>query len=161
MREVTRRSKSPSDEQYRFVTLNFLNTMLGETRQSRDYWAIVQEDIQIKYPEILFPEEKIQDYFFYQIKEKKLDLKYIFQLFFKMTGIQVTEATIKALDANRNDEFEFLQPDLVTMDCKVSRVGIIEYADGMSLFYEAMERSKQNSSSRIRLLGIKVLKSQS
>jgi hypothetical protein len=50
----------------------------------------------------------------------------------------------------RPDTFEFLQPDLITMDTKVSRIGIIDYADGMALFYEAKER--ENPISRLRLL---------
>ena len=46
-----------------------------------------------------------------------------------------------------------MQPDLITMDTKVSRLGIIDFADGMALYYEAIERTS-NKTSKLRLLSI-------
>jgi hypothetical protein len=86
MREFARHNGSPSDELYRHVTLNYLNTLLGKTSVSKTYWKLLQVEVQVKFPEILTPTEQTMENFIDVTNDYMKDLM---ELLFNMTGIKI------------------------------------------------------------------------
>jgi hypothetical protein len=91
MREVTRQTGSPSDEHYRHVTLTYLNTLLGVTAKSVEYWKLLQSEIQVKFPGILSESEKNQNLF----ELLKAEIYSLFKVFIQMTAIQISSDALE------------------------------------------------------------------
>ena len=74
------------------MTLSYLNTLIGTTSKSEEYWKILAREISVKFPNILKENEK--ENLFEVVKREKLMFPCL-KLILQMTAIQISEDALE------------------------------------------------------------------
>ncbi|EGC32510.1 hypothetical protein DICPUDRAFT_15088, partial [Dictyostelium purpureum] len=171
LRREMKKTHLPSDYPYRNLLLNFLNLVFDEyTGQTEVFWTkIVFEKMQKKFLNIFHnrglgefetaedgsknvlgpdsPDEILKE----MLENKSIRYK-ILTKFCKSIGLVLSKVS-KAQFKESPKSFVFVDPDIIEIKTLITRLNIIDYADGMSLYYKSMGRGLSHSS-KTRLLTI-------
>eukprot|EP01132_Coremiostelium_polycephalum_P005864 gene5864-7293_t len=161
LRREMKKTHLPSDYPYKLIILKFLNLIFGEFKDSTEkFWDdILIPKMEKKFRNIFMsssidengePISKRMDDPRYIIKDRGC----IFRLLIRFTnsiGLVIRDV---AMDEFRVAPFNFVfvDPDIIELKTMITRLNIIDYADGMSLYYKSI--LSKNSHSRNRLLSI-------
>ena len=138
----------PADEPFRNIILTVFNLVLGKNGElSRQYWRdFVLRTLHDKYPGILEQHEAAPEYELCAV----IDHCQLFQRLATVLGVRLSSDALKAL-ATAPSIFEFVEPDLQHIAAKITHLNLIDYADGMAMYYEAINRTSNKETQR-RLL---------
>eukprot|EP01119_Soliformovum_irregulare_P018159 TRINITY_DN5508_c0_g1_i4.p1 TRINITY_DN5508_c0_g1~~TRINITY_DN5508_c0_g1_i4.p1 ORF type:complete len:1482 (-),score=512.19 TRINITY_DN5508_c0_g1_i4:32-3964(-) len=151
LRKVSRETGVPSDEPFRAVVLQFFNIIIGQHSKSEKYWKFyMKKELMEKFGLCLTEEEQSDDHVI--PKQENFSYFSLFKRIFEATGVRVSPQCMKDLELSP-ENLEFVGPD-VDLEPTITHMNIIDYADGMSLYYEALERPITMSATRDRLLNL-------
>ncbi|KYQ92909.1 hypothetical protein DLAC_05501 [Tieghemostelium lacteum] len=175
LRREMKKTHLPSDFPYKTKMLNFLNLIFGELKGATlDFWdTIFVEKLKKKYKgmekdntlplenlSLLYKVEKplqvyttVGEIIKHFILQSDYLRNYLFEGFIKCIGLNVSEAVQKEFCYNSSTGFLFVDPDIKELTTIITRLNIIDYADGMSLYYKSM-LLKENNKAKQRLLSI-------
>ncbi|PRP89297.1 hypothetical protein PROFUN_02171 [Planoprotostelium fungivorum] len=100
---------APSHHPYRKVIIKFFNQLHGHSKGSKKYWNTLIRRIQDKFDGCLTPEEQEN----FDLRNH-LDLRMVYLVIIKCTGIVLTPAGLEALSSN--EDFRFVEADIMRMD---------------------------------------------
>lgn len=151
-REKMKQIGVPSDEPFRRVVVDLVGLLLGQKAPySERYWTThLPTMLQEKFPGTLSEKEREEGALLRAVNLRSLTARVL-----SLAAVELTpEARAYLADEELClDEFELLDTDLLKLECKTKHMNIIEYADGMSLFYQALSRRQREASKR-RLLSL-------
>jgi len=178
LRREMKRSHLPSDYPYRKTVLNFLNLIFGDysSPKTNEFWnKILRPKMEKKFKDVFLmntiheetkshpdnPENTyIEKTVTSEIEEDPFNpiistrsYKYIFfKKFVESIGVVMRE---EAKEDFKNNEgaFTFVDPDILEMKTLITRLNIIDYADGMKLYYKSMKENVDPKSIK-RLLSV-------
>ena len=155
-RKAMIRAGKPSNEPIRAVTLDLFNLILLNNESSLNYWnQFLKPEIQSRF-ESSFDDVELSNE--YNLKAQ-INLVLLFERIGELCSVKISSIAFKTL---RKDPsiFEFVDPDIIDLGAKITHLNLIDYADGMSLYYEAQNR-ENNPSTQKRLLQLSSLKLES
>ena len=137
----------PSEKPFRQVVLDLFNLILGNNPDfSSMYWRVqLKEKLQQKFRHILSEEEASEEFDL----SSTLSMSGLFQRVQELTSVILSAELLEQLDTQPG-EVEVVDPDL-SLRSRSVHLNIIDYADGMALYYEAENRN-DNPNTQRRLL---------
>ncbi|EFA86726.1 hypothetical protein PPL_00531 [Heterostelium album PN500] len=165
LRREMKKTHLPSDYPYRRVMVNFLNLIFGEGQATKTFWdQILKPKLEKKFKGIFnlppkgvieLPVDRKMTF------EKDTDLKSFLERGSTRTVLlkRFTASIGLVLSKQSKSEFyvsdsvTFVDPDIIEMRTQITRLNIIDYADGMSLYFKSQQLKKENNA-RNRLLSI-------
>lgn len=138
----------PSEKPFRQVILDFFNLILYNNSLSSHYWNKQLKKLLIqKFSSILSDDEMDENYDLYS----NISIFDLFDRLQCLTSIRISVHALHELELNPGG-FEFVDPD-IELHSRIVHLNLIDYADGMALYYEAENRN-DNPNTQVRLLSL-------
>ena len=139
----------PSEKPFRQVVIDLFNLIIKSNQEFSDvYWNIqLKKILQSKFETILTSDEEKDDFDLFQ----HISIFELFKRLQELTQVKIAESALQQI-GNDHHGFEFVDPD-IDLGVKVAHLNLIDFADGMALYYEAENRT-DNVNTQLRLLDI-------
>ncbi|GAM27028.1 hypothetical protein SAMD00019534_102030 [Acytostelium subglobosum LB1] len=159
LRREMKKTHLPSDYPYRKIILNFINLVFGSDNDEF-LKEILLPKMEKKFRHINDTKDpnNANEFLTENQEESPLFTKdspiypRILHRFINTIGVVMSADSIKEY-YKQESGMSFVDPDIVELKTQITRLNIIDYADGMSLYYKALE-SKSDDRSKRRLLDI-------
>jgi tetratricopeptide (TPR) repeat protein len=148
LRVEMRRCGIPSQEPFLKLVLDLFNLiLLNNGEYSSAYWnnQLIPHLLE-KFPKLLSLEEQQAEYQLWT----KISFFDLFSRLQIITAVKISSEAMTELSKSPA-RFEFVEPDIVALNTRVAHLNLIDYADGMALYYEA-ENRVSNLDTQRRLL---------
>ena len=139
----------PSEKPFRQVVLDLFNMVLGNNSEfSSCYWNTqLKQKLQAKFSRILSEQESGDGYELSSLIPTLL----LFERLQEITSVAISAEAMEQLRFASND-FELVDPD-IQLHSRIVHLNLIDYADGMALYYEANNKT-DNTNTQLRLLSL-------
>jgi hypothetical protein len=154
----------PTDEPYRRIVVQFLNVLVGRDGRFELFWNhYLKHELERQYPSFLFSYEKAKT-------SKLYDEVCMFSVVDRLLSLVCVTLNSECWsefrktcfpDSNKEKDgdpkkgrldFAFVQVDVELMDTQVTHMNLIDFADGMALYFEGTQTAAHDTETRRRML---------